>query len=665
MKVRKSELLILVLSILLFAACAPDSEKAGDPIVAADEPGESPGRADPLAGIYDVTGTDDRHGPYTGRVEFRPREDGRYDFTRVVRLTGLSFEGFDRIETAWEGIADLDGDRVAVTLELRRANWIKQYGDIERTADDRVPLPVTGTFTVDGDTLTGGYSSLPPWVDADESMTYAKQGGLAPFWQNTDFFFESHREPPDWLKKSVNLLLAEYHALPFYDPYRDRDDFKRYVHYLPRFHTDFDFYRENPAALRVAQSVLDDISLKETARRADAFRYTLDEKAALFDAWTPAYTVNEHGMIADYVLDTEPPEHAEQYDSLLWTGTYVASQAYRYAVTGEAEALENLLFSLDGIITCVEVTGDPTTFARTLRTAGLPGAADYPAWNPGAPGYEDLEWRCCGNNDMFSGVGYGYAAALYVLEDDPALDPYRQRMIDTTRSLLENSPVVYDNDFNRITLQWLMCALTGESAYCDAYREDWTALLQTWSRLGNGMFYLYGVSDWSGQHLNTVAHLNLMLLADLTGDAAGYRLLADGMQIGMKMTGTLSQPLYAIAVHALSDPGDAYATVLDDAIWGMRELPYPKSSLVIDNRIRADWGASPLPSLFWKLDYFEGGRHQGLYGTTAFMRNTTSCWWKDSPFWYEGGESAIENNGADYLHAYWLGRMGGVLTGEE
>ena len=379
----------------------------------------------------------------------------------------------------------------------------------------------------------------------------------------------------------------------------------------------------------------------------------------------PIQNINEHGMIVQYVLDSDPPEYIWNYDSLLWTGTYVASQAYRYRATAEPEALDNMLAGLEGIITCVEITQDPTQFARTLRTIGQQGdQSDKGQWHAGTGPWEGIEWHSPGNNDMLHGVFYGYAAALLALPDDPAYDTYRQRMTDTVVSLTENCDVVADSLFNPIPMNMLAYLLTGDSEYLTGYQQAFNAALRFWILAGNGMFYLYGVSDWSGQHLNTTAMITLALLDELQNQPV-QGLVQTGFEAGMLMTQKARQPLFALAGHAFADPGSAFADIRDDAVWALREMPLPKRQLDIDLRVAGTWCASPIPSLPWKLDWMDGHRHQGMFGTPLFMRGGSSCVYKDNPLSYASGEADFRQNSADFLHAYWLGRLYGVLTGDE
>ena len=182
--------------------------------------------------------------------------------------------------------------------------------------------------------------------------------------------------------------------------------------------------------------------------------------------------------------------------------------------------------------------------------------------------------------------------------------------------------------------------------------------------LGNGMVYVYGVSDWSGQHLNTNAMQTLALL-DIIQQNPVSNVVKTGFLNGMWATRKVRQPLFVISGFAFTNPGPEYDEILEDAIWSLREMPMHKTALDIDHRVRGDWCASPLPSLFWKFDWATGGRHQGIYGTPIFMRGGASCWYNNNPLSYAGGQGNSYDSGADFLHAYWLGKYFGVLDGTE
>ncbi|MBZ0274429.1 hypothetical protein K8I61_20525 [bacterium] len=622
-----------------------------------------------VLGVWDVTGTDDALGAYAGQVEFY-KKDGEVVFARSVHYAAESFvadEGAYEVWSGWEGTAELAGEGATAEVVLRRNDFVTHVDTLARTDDDKEKEVVTGAFTpAKANALTATYASTPAGlVSATESLTRAGENGQPPVFDFDDTFYPSHPAPPAWLHDLLFDLLANYHALPFYDDYRDRPEFDAGIHFFPHFRTDYEWYRENPMKLRVANKIVDDISLTETMLRARAFGHTLGEKAAMMDAETPDKYLMEAGMIARYVIGSDPPDWLDEYDSTLWTGTYLASQAFRYQTTGEADALDNMIRALSALFICVDITDDPAIFARTVRPIedGTPGD---PAWIAGTGDLDGLEWRTGQNNDMAKGIEYGFLMALLTLPDDPAYDDLRDGIAARSVALVENDPELKDGSFNELIMSGIAYLATGDDTYRQRYDSLFNPAYELWVRAGNGMFYLWGISDWSGQHLNTVGMLTLQLLADAMDDAPRRALIRAGWEAGMHNTPATRYVLFPIAAYAFGDPGPGYDKIFEEAIWGLREVPYPKGWFYTDYRIDPGWCASPLPALFWKFDWLQGGRHQALYARPYFELNSSSCLWTNNPL--EVGGGGVGNwidASADYLHAYWLARRYGLLTASD
>src|SRR5688500_7159822 len=62
-------------------------------------------------------------------------------------------------------------------------------------------------------------------------------------------------------------------------------------------------------------------------------------------------------------------------DSAIWTGHYLAAEAFRYAVTRSPEALAAARLALRGIHSLVAVTGQDRLLARCVLRADSPFAA--------------------------------------------------------------------------------------------------------------------------------------------------------------------------------------------------------------------------------------------------------------------------------------------------
>ena len=84
-----------------------------------------------------------------------------------------------------------------------------------------------------------------------------------------------------------------------------------------------------------------------------------------------------HGTILDPVFKAVDSDEIDYYarggDSAIWTGHYLAAEAFRYRVTAAPTALENVRSALAGIRLLVDVTGN-NLLARCLFPTNSPYA---------------------------------------------------------------------------------------------------------------------------------------------------------------------------------------------------------------------------------------------------------------------------------------------------
>jgi len=85
----------------------------------------------------------------------------------------------------------------------------------------------------------------------------------------------------------------------------------------------------------------------------------------------------------------------------LWTSMYTVSQVFRYAVTKEQAALDNIKMAFGGTYQQLQITGTPGIFTREYKTPGIegmscPGVCSYIPdvnWDGGSPGDKnDNRW---------------------------------------------------------------------------------------------------------------------------------------------------------------------------------------------------------------------------------------------------------------------------------
>ncbi len=188
---------------------------------------------------------------------------------------------------------------------------------------------------------------------------------------------------------------------------------------------------------------------------------TLEDKAVFYEKQVRQKNIR-YGLNCSSVKLTESyssGETANQPSDNLWTGMYLASQLFRYKVTGTAEALENARESFDAMERLYTVTGIKGLFARSFErdfkvenskavgwqekellsgspaTLWLP-AADHPNWT----------WRSTASSDQTVGQIFGLTTVLE-LSDDSIMKQRALTMLDNLMSyIVDNNLYIIDVD---------------------------------------------------------------------------------------------------------------------------------------------------------------------------------------------------------------------------
>jgi hypothetical protein len=108
-----------------------------------------------------------------------------------------------------------------------------------------------------------------------------------------------------------------------------------------------------------------------------------------------------------------PADRGNQADGPHFQGMYLASQALRWAATGEPEALEQVRLALRGARLFAEVSGVRGLLARWYAPGPPP---DQPHWHPSLthPGYA---WRSDVSKDQYAGFVHGLGTTLALVSD--------------------------------------------------------------------------------------------------------------------------------------------------------------------------------------------------------------------------------------------------------
>jgi len=179
---------------------------------------------------------------------------------------------------------------------------------------------------------------------------------------------------------------------------------------------------------------------------------TLAELAAEFDRVAREDHLCPDGLLRNIRLtdDLSAVEHWKHHPNvILWSGMYLASQAFRYAVTGEAEAVENARKVVAGMKDSTRVTGIEGLYCRSMYKPGV--AYDYDGsgsevWvDSAALGYEGWRWNHDASKDGYDGMMFGYAAALEHFDDAELLAEVKLLVAEVAAHLMKNDLQIIDH----------------------------------------------------------------------------------------------------------------------------------------------------------------------------------------------------------------------------
>jgi hypothetical protein len=389
------------------------------------------------------------------------------------------------------------------------------------------------------------------------------------------------------------------------------------------------------------------------------------------DAGAISERLRSHHMPFGTVLDPvfAGPESSEIAgysrcgDSAIWTGHYLAAEAFRYKVTVSETALENVRAALDGLRALVDVTGTDL-LARCIVPVSSPYAAgilEEEAHHGATVGrLDDIDYYWVGNTsrDQYLGVFFGLAVAFDFTGDEEtraAASALANRMLEF---LLDNS--------------WNIRMPDGSPSTTFAIRPDQQmTLLQIGRHMNPDRF--------GGTHqvyrFLTAAPIALPIVIESFDDHKSYfkfNLDAIGFYNLIRLeTGAyrwLYDQAYGILRRTVEGHDNAHFNMIDRALRGPDDVRDAATVAQLDEwllRTRRD------PFIDLRETYETCGEDRACSPIPIRDRVHTDFLWQRSPFLLlGGGEGRIEGAGIDYLLPYWMARYYGVigeeqLTGEE
>ncbi|MBI5524902.1 MAG: hypothetical protein HY897_01065 [Deltaproteobacteria bacterium] len=179
---------------------------------------------------------------------------------------------------------------------------------------------------------------------------------------------------------------------------------------------------------------------------------TLADKAAHYDALNHerhvrlGYTTGNHLPVAG---DTSAWTNGDDDNDGQWTGMYLGSQAFRYAVTQDPLALEYARTAMEAMLKLESVTGAPGFFARSI----VPGDLCEAKQGSGGEWHLSQDGIWCWKGDTSSDEFVGHIFGLSLYYDLVADEVEKERIAATVGRILTR---IIDNGYQLVDIDGLV-----------------------------------------------------------------------------------------------------------------------------------------------------------------------------------------------------------------
>jgi hypothetical protein len=357
------------------------------------------------------------------------------------------------------------------------------------------------------------------------------------------------------------------------------------------------------------------------------------------------------GTIVDPIFRTPDSEEIVGYthcgDSAIWTGHYLAAEAFRYNVTRSQEALDNVRVALGGITSLLNVTGT-NLLSRCLIPVTSPYAQRIILEEAPHGVYQNTRdhfyWIGGTSRDQYSGVFFGLGVA-YDLVDDFQV---RTAIASLTTLLL---------DFLR-GHNWSVTMPDGSISTTFVGRTDQQlSFLQVGRHVNAGRFS----TTYDFYRFFFATQVVVPISFEVLDNNSYFKFNLDSInlfnliRLESSSFGGIYRQAYDVLRRHTDDQKNAFFNMIDRALSGPNDARDADTRRMLD-----DWLLRPrrdLPTDLRGIYPACGSPDQACVPIPIVDRPRTDFLWQRSPFQLVGqGSGTIETAGIDYILPYWMGR---------
>lgn len=380
------------------------------------------------------------------------------------------------------------------------------------------------------------------------------------------------------------------------------------------------------------------------AAEADAHAITANIQARHLPFGTildPIFTLTDSDQIASYTRCG---------DSALWTGHYLAAEAFRYKVTQTPDALNNVKQAIAGLKSLADVTGT-NLLARCLVPINSPYATGIRNEEAGNGVYTNgsAGWIWIGNTsrDEYSGALFGLAVAYDMVTDAD---------IKSSISDLVTRLVDFLNGHS-----WSVVMPDGSSSTSFLIRPD---QIETFLAIGRHVNSDHFSSfSYESQRVLLSVTVPVPIGVDTTNDGSYFKFNLDYINLYnlIRLESSSAKSIYRSAYEVLRDHTaphqNAFFDIIDLGLNGPSPARDSQTLALLDGwllRLRRDFGVDLHGVVPVCGD-------QACQPVPVWLRPPTDFLWQRTPFQLAvGGAGIIESAGIDYILPYWMARYYGL-----
>jgi uncharacterized protein (TIGR03437 family) len=333
-------------------------------------------------------------------------------------------------------------------------------------------------------------------------------------------------------------------------------------------------------------------------------------------------------------------------DSALWTGAYLAAEAFRYKVTQSSDALSNAQKAIAGLKSLSDVTGT-NLLARCIVQANSPYAQGIASEEKANGIYQASPWFWVGNTsrDQFIGVIFGLGAAYDLINDAPTQASIADLITRLTGFLTGHGWSIVMPD-GTITTTFLIRP------------DELLAVLAVAKHVNPSKFS----TTYTEQKIFLSETVPVPIGVDVASDDSYFKFNLAYMCFYNLLRLDSSDP-YSFAYNLLrghtQPQQNAFFEVVDRALSGANTTRDAETRSLLEQ-----WLQRPKRDPFTDVSKNVANcGSQACLPIPLLLRPPGPFLWQISPYQLSGGGSdVIEGAGIDYILPYWMARYYGVIT---